>query len=66
MIACTPRVFLFVSAADPFNLDDYLAARPDLPTETIFHIMDQLGRALDDLHSKRGLVHNDLKPAQVG
>jgi serine/threonine protein kinase len=47
------------------NLDDYLASQPELPTETIFHIIDQLGAALDDLHSSRGMVHNDLKPAQV-
>jgi serine/threonine protein kinase len=47
------------------NLDDYLASQPELPTETIFHIIDQLGTALDDLHSNRGVVHNDLKPAQV-
>ncbi|WIA37110.1 hypothetical protein OEZ86_014077 [Tetradesmus obliquus] len=50
---------------DPMNLDDYLASQPELPTETILHIIDQLGAALDDLHNSRGMVHNDLKPAQV-
>ncbi|KAF6264775.1 kinase-like domain-containing protein [Scenedesmus sp. NREL 46B-D3] len=50
---------------DPMNLDDYLASQPELPTETILHIISQLGAALGDLHSSRGMVHNDLKPAQV-
>lgn len=56
-----PKMFTFLMQ----NLDDYLASQPELPTETILHIIDQLGAALDDLHNSRGMVHNDLKPAQV-
>ena len=46
------------------SLEDHIAATGPLPVEEVVHVGMDVARGLDAIHA-RGLVHTDLKPANV-
>ena len=56
--------YLVMELVDGEPLSTVLARRPRMPVDWVLDVLEQAGEALDVAH-QRGLVHRDVKPANV-
>jgi serine/threonine protein kinase len=57
-------LFLAMEYLEGRNLNDILKEDGPLPLEPVVHIVEQIGKSLDEAH-EQGLVHRDMKPHNV-